>query len=158
MREVVVGGCPSVTLSTTNPTWADKFVTQVTRHAKPTTDCTLFVKQHRPTRVSRRLCERWQQEMFHGDIQDGAEISIYQTAGWSQCNCRRLKAPKRNISLFTAPRSDMGPTQSIILMQFLPRCYSGWNVKLSNHRHLFPILRWRDALHAIPQMSLWGDA
>jgi len=31
-------------------------------------------------------------------------------------------------------------------------------VKLSNHRHLFPILRWRDALPPIMQMSLWSGA
>jgi len=54
--------------------------------------------------------------MFHDDTQDSARRTQYSLTNLldrSQWNYERLKSPTRNISLFAAPISDVGPTQGI---------------------------------------------
>ena len=55
--------------------------------------------------------------MFHDDIQSGArraEKALIKLRDRGKRNCGRLKDPTRNIYLISAPRSDLGPTQSLI--------------------------------------------
>jgi len=55
--------------------------------------------------------------MFHDDIRCGArraEKALIKLRDRGKWNCGRLKAPTRNSSLFSAARSDLAPTQSLI--------------------------------------------
>jgi hypothetical protein len=149
------GGYPSVTLSNTNPTWTDMVVTLVIRDEKPATEGYPICKSAQTHSGKQKVT--WKMvtgfvSWRHTEWRPKGSVSIDQTAGQKSVE---LWATKYFLIHSTQIGYRGNPVSYYTVVWGSYRRLDWLERELSIHRHLFPILRWRDTLNTILQMFLW---